>query len=235
MRIVALSQITSIPGFYEPFSSLSHLLGAVVFAGLSIPLLRRAAGDKGRVISLGIFCIGTVLLLTISGTYHLLEPDGLSRRIMRLIDHAAIFFLIACSFTPGHVILFRGWARWGMLALIWSIAVAGITLKTIYFDSISPSLGLAMYIGMGSIGLGSVYALWRRLGFDYVRPLLWGGIAYAVGGMMEVMRWPVVVSGVVQSHEVFHVAVLIGLAFHWEFNFLIANLSVDQPQPDGTP
>lgn len=212
-----------IPGFSDPFSSLSHLIGAGIFFALSFVLIRRGAGDAGRVISLVIFSFGAVLLLSISGTYHLLPVNGKPREVMQVLDHAAIFILIACSFTPIHYILFRGWGRWGVLALIWTIAITAITLKTMYFKTMPDALSLSLYLGMGWIGLGSGIALWRRYGFHFVEPILWGGVAYSIGAVLEFLHWPVLIPGVVQWHEVFHVAVLVGLGFHWAFTYAIAD------------
>lgn len=215
--------VTPIPGFSEPFSSLSHLVGAGLFLLLSIFLVRRGRGDTGRVVSLIIFCFGSVLLLSISGVYHLVDPSGEARRVLQVLDHACIFILIACSFTPIHYIMFRGWGRWGVLALVWTFAVSAITLKTIYFYSMPNALGLSLYLGMGWIGLGSGLALWRRYGYHFVEPILYGGVAYSIGAVLEYLQWPVLVPGVVQWHEVFHVAVLIGLGFHWAFAYAIAD------------
>jgi predicted membrane channel-forming protein YqfA (hemolysin III family) len=66
----------SIPGFSEPFSSLSHLLGAGIFAVLGIVLLRRGRGSTSRLVTLGIFVVCCVFLLSMSGVYHLLTPAG---------------------------------------------------------------------------------------------------------------------------------------------------------------
>lgn len=218
-----MGETISIPGFAEPFSSLSHLLGALFFAVLSIPLLWRGRGNVARTTSLLVFCLGAVFLLSVSGVYHLLDPNGNARPIMRRLDHAAIFVLIACSFVPGHVILFRGWRRWGILAIVWTYAVVAITVKVLYFDQIPPRLGLAMYLAMGWIGLYSGTALYRRFGFTFILPIFWGGVAYTVGAVLESLHWPVLVPGVVQWHEVFHVAVLLGLGFHWAFVYQIAD------------
>jgi channel protein (hemolysin III family) len=217
----------SIPGFADPFSSLSHLTGATLFALLSIFLLRRAAtnpdGGRARIASLAVFCLGSVLLLSISGVYHLLDPQGTPRRVLKVLDHACIFVLIACSFTPPHVILFRGVGRWGMLLLVWAFAVTAISLKIVYFNSMPEALSLALYLGMGWLGLVSGSALWRRYGFAFVEPILWGGVAYSIGAVLDFLAWPVLIPGIVQWHEVFHVAVLIGLGFHWSFAWAIAD------------
>ena len=144
-----MQSIYPIPGFAEPFSSLSHLLGAGVFLVLSPFLFRRGLGCNLRTSGLAIFAFGTVFLLSMSGTYHLLDDGGTARRVMRMLDHAAIFVLIACSFTPIHIILFRGWGRWGVLALVWGFAVTAITMKMVYFDTMPQAVGLSLYLGMG--------------------------------------------------------------------------------------
>jgi channel protein (hemolysin III family) len=218
-----MPNMISIPGFADPFSSLSHLLGAGLFAVLSIFLLRRGRGEPLRVISLAIFCAGTVLLLSVSGITHLIGKQGLGHSVLQRLDHAAIFILIACSFTPIHIILFRGKQRWVVVTVVWSIAVLGILLKTIYFESIPPRVGTAIYIAMGWIGVLSWLAVARKYGFDFAQPILWGGIAYTIGGLLDSLHWPILVSGVVQWHEIFHIAVLIGLGCHWAFVYSIAN------------
>jgi len=184
------------------------------------------------VASLAVFVFGSVLLLSTSGVYHLLDPSGTPRRVMRVLDHAVIFILIACSFTPPHVILFRGPGRWGMLLLIWAFAVVAITLKSVYFYYMPDWLGTALYIGMGWIGLASGIVLAKRYGFNFVAPLFWGGVAYSVGAVLDILRWPILVPGVIQWHEVFHVAVLVGLAFHWAFIYGMAD---GRLAPDGAP
>ena len=65
--------------------------------------------------------------------------------------------------------------------------------------------------------------LWSRFGYDFVWPLVWGGIAYTGGGVMEFMRWPVLVPGVLGPHELFHFWVLAGVGLHWVFMFRIAS------------
>jgi channel protein (hemolysin III family) len=220
---VAMPTLTAIPGFAEPFSSLSHLLGAGVFLCLGVFLIRQGRGDALRVASLSLFVFGSVLLLSISGVYHLLDLNGSPRRVLHVLDHAAIFILIACTFTPVHIILFRGWGRWGMLTLVWGFAYAAITLKILYFDTMPQIVGLSLYLIMGWLGTYTGLSIWRRFGFHFMEPILWGGIAYSIGAVLEFLRWPVLWPGVVQWHEVFHVAVLIGLGFHWSFVYTIAD------------
>src|SRR4029078_8117063 len=130
-----------------------------------------------RLFSLAVFAFGAVFLLSISGVYHLLDPAGEPRHVLKILDHAAIFVLIVASCTPVHVILFRGVGRWGMLLLIWTFAAVAITVKSVFFDSMPDGIGTALYLGMGWIGLASGLALLRRFSFAFVAPILWGGVA----------------------------------------------------------
>jgi len=213
----------SIPGFSDPVSSLSHLAAAVVFAGLSGFLVARGRGDARRVISLAVFAFSCVLLLSLSGVYHLLSPGTAARGVLMRLDHAAIFVLIAGSFTPVHVILLR--RRWHghLLAWIWGAAIAGLTLKTIYFDTVPAWLGLLLYLGLGWLGLISTIALARSFGVRFVLPLVWGALAYTFGAVADFANWPVLVAGVVGPHEVFHLAVVAGVSLHWAFIYGIAD------------
>src|SRR6185295_20171300 len=207
----------SIPGFSDPVSSLTHLTAAVVFAILGPFLVARGSGGALRVISLAVFALACVLLLSLSGVYHLLTPGTAARGVLLRLDHAAIFVLIAGSFTPVHAILLH--ERWQhyVLAGIWSAALAGLVLKTAYFDATPPWLGLLMYLGLGWMGVISAAAMARRFGVRFVLPLVWGALAYTIGALADFLQWPVLVAGVVGPHELFHLAVLAGIAFHWAF------------------
>ncbi len=226
MIVFAALRTIAIPGFADPFSSLSHLLGAVVFAVLAVALVLRGLRarhedgwrpGRGHVGSLVVFAVSAVLLLTMSGVFHLLGPGGAARAVMQRLDHAAIFVLIAGTFTPTHAILFRGVWRWGMLLLVWTLAAVGVILKTIYFTQVSQIVGLTAYIGMGWIGLASMILIARRYGKRVVMPLVLGGLAYTAGGIVDGLNAPVLIAGVFGSHEFFHVFVLLGLSLHWWF------------------
>ncbi len=214
----------NLPGFHDPISSLSHLLGAVIFALLTPALLRRGRGDPTRVAFLGLYAFSCVFLLSMSAAYHML-PRGNGRSVMERLDHSAIFVLIAGTFTPAHGILFRGLARWGPLLLIWGAAITGITLKTIFFSSVAEGLGLSFYLSLGWVGALSAVVLWRRFGLGLIAPLLWGALAYTVGSVLEFLsyRWLWLVPGVLGPHELFHLAVLVGAGCHWYFVWSFAD------------
>lgn len=208
------SQLYPLPGIQDPFSTFTHLVGAVVFLVLGIRLVRHGGFHWGHKLGLAVFSFAAVFLLSMSGVYHLL-PYGAARDVFVRLDHAAIFVLIAASFTPIHAIVCRGWWRWGMLTLIWSMAITALVLKMVFFDTVPEWAGLVMYLGLGWMGLLSGVGLVRQYGLHHVRWVFWGGVAYTVGATLEFIQPPMLVPGVIGGHELFHVAVLAGIGFHW--------------------
>jgi channel protein (hemolysin III family) len=160
---------------------------------------------------------------------------------MQVLDHAAIFVLIAGTFTPLAILLFQGRSRWGILLVIWTAAINGVTLKTIFFDDVPEGLSVSLYLAMGWFGIVAGSALWRRYGFRFIQQLIWGALAYTVGAVVDYLRWPVLVPGVVGPHELFHLLVLAGIGFHWSFVYRCAGAlpetapaPVPEEQDDGT-
>ena len=215
-----------IPGFSDPFSAITHLLAALVFFAFGLRLLLQARGNLVRLITVGVYVFSVVFLLSMSGVFHLLEPGSVGRAVLQRLDHAGIFILIAGTFTPVHALMFRGFWSWGFLLLIWMLAISGLTLKTIFFHDLAEWMGLLFYLGLGWLGIVSGYLTHRLHGFDVIKPLIYGALAYTVGAVMEFMRWPVLIDGVIGAHELFHIAVIAGIAWHWLF---VRNI-LKQPQ-----
>jgi channel protein (hemolysin III family) len=188
----------------------------VLFAALTLLLLRRTAGQRlvgASILTLG---IASVFLLSMSGTYHLLSP-GAGRQVLDRLDVGAIFFLVAGTYTPVHIIVFRGLARWGPLVLIWSAAITGAALRTVFFGSLPAEAGTGLFLVLGWAGVVSGIVLWRSYGYACVQGLLAGGIAYTAGALVLTLGWPTLIPRVVGPHELWHLAVLGGLSLHWSF------------------
>jgi len=200
----------------DPVSAFTHFAGAIVFAAAGVLLLRRAQPHWRRW-PLGIFSVTAVVLLLASFTFHAMPSGTPARDIAQRLDHAAIFTLIAGTFTPIQCILFRGVLRWGMLAFVWTAAIAGLTLKVIFFDAVPEALGVSAYLALGWVGVISMAVIFRRSSARFVSPLVIGGLAYSVGAVCEFTSQPTLIAGVFGSHEMFHVAVLVGLGCHWMF------------------
>ncbi|MBK25682.1 MAG: DNA-binding protein [Halobacteriovorax sp.] len=212
-------EITPIPGFSEPFSSITHLLGAVFFLVGGFYLGIKGRGNTKRQVGLGIYSFSLVFLFSMSGVYHLLEPGLMPRHVLRHLDHAGIWILIAGTFTPMHIILFRGVKRWGVLLPVWIMAITGLTLEMVFFNNIPEWLVLSFFLFLGWVGVISIWMFKKYYPEKKYRLIGIGGVAYSLGAVMEFTRWPILWSGVIGPHEIFHIFVLIGAGSHWLFIF----------------
>lgn len=212
-------QVHSLPGFHEPFSAISHLLGAVVFAVLGVKLLRAARGSRARVVLFGIYAFCGVFLLSMSGVFHMLPEGSTGRAVLGRLDHAGIFALIAGTHTPVQGLFFRGVARWGPLVLMWAAVATGVTLFSVFYHDLPRGLPTSIYLLIGWIAGVSGAIVWRRFGTAQVRLLLGGGVAYSVGAILLGLEWPTLMPGVFGPHELWHVAVLVAMGMHWRFLF----------------
>ena len=220
--MTASIDVDSLLCFRELFSSFSHLIAAVVFTGMTGLLIRRGRGDFGRVVALAVFGFTSVLLLVMSSLYHMHWP-GSGRDVMERMDVAAIFALIAGTFTPTFTILYRGPTRLLLLVVVWGAAILGMTFRILYFNSTSGWFGTGLFLAFGWIGALSALNLWKRYSFSLIEPLVWGGVAYSCGAVLLQLHWPILIPRVLGPHELWHVAVLIGLSCHWFFIWHIAD------------
>jgi channel protein (hemolysin III family) len=222
-------QVYPLPGLEEPVGSLTHLVGALIFTALLVPLVRRGRGDALRVGLLTVYGFSCVFLLAMSGIYHMMPEGTADRAAMGRMDRAAIFILIAGTHTPVQGIFFRGLARWGVIAVMWGLALTGIILFTAFFEQMTSGLVTAVYILLGWVAGSAGLILWQRLGTAEIVLLLGGGIIYSAGAILMGLEWPIVIPGVVGPHEVWHFAVLTAMAMHWVFLFKNARQDMDPP------
>jgi channel protein (hemolysin III family) len=208
-----MSSVAAIPGFFEPFGSMLHLLAAGVAAVVGTGLAR-AGRDRSERVALAIFAAAAVVLLSLSGTYHTLEASTPARLVLQRLDHAAIWLLIAATFTGLHGLAFRGPWRWAFLGAVWTAAITALVIEAVFFEALPAWVALSFYLALGWLGLVSGVMLWRRR-VAAVRPLVAGGLAYSVGAVYDFAEAPALLNGVIAAHEVFHVAVVAGLAFHF--------------------
>ena len=218
-----MHDICTIPiaGIREPFCSLSHIVGASIFAAFALILVQRGRGNWARTVSLSVMAFASVQMLVLSSTYHMLWP-GPMREIMLRADVAGIFLLIAGCITPVHVILFRGAARWAPLLLVWTLAVVGLVLRMIFFNHMPGFVGIAIFLVFGWGGAITATVLWWKYGWGFVCPAVMAGVAYTLGALALLLHYPVLIHGIVGPHELWHLAVLSGLGLHWRFVFKFA-------------
>jgi channel protein (hemolysin III family) len=217
VQLIPGDVVRAIPGFCQPVSSLSHLAAAAVAVVAGVPLIRLARGCPNRVSSVAIYVFCVITTLGISGAYHSLDRGCTARAVMQRMDHFAIWLLIAGTFTAVHGIMFSGVWRRGVLIFIWSYVAVAMLLQALWFRVFSSTAGLVLYLGLGWIGIFSVVKLGRQLGFAVVRPLWYAGVAYSAGAILEAVGHPVLIARWIRPHEIFHVAVIAGVALHWTF------------------
>ncbi len=193
----------------EIANSVSHgvgLLAAVVAAPVLIVAAVQRGGATG-VIGASVFAFTVVVLYSASMLYHALPPNR-AKRVFQVLDHSAIFLLIAGTYTPFTLGVLRGAWGWSLLGLVWSLALGGVILKGISGIR-HPRLSLGLYLAMGWIVLIAVKPLWLLMPAEGLFWLVSGGIAYPAGVAFFVAE------RVRYSHFVWHLFVLAGTACHF--------------------
>jgi len=202
-------------GLHDPISAWSHLLAAAGFFVAAFFLFYKGRGSMLRLTSFGLYTFALVFLFSMSGTYHLLPYHTTGRDVLQVLDHAAIWILIAGTFIPIHTLMFRGPKRWGVLALVWVITIPGVILTTVFFSTLPEYVSLTLYLGLGWIGILSAYFIVKDFGKEEVKYLFLGGVAYTIGAVLEFLRWPTLFGGVLNAHDFFHFFVILGASLHW--------------------
>jgi len=193
----------------EIANSVSHAVGLLA-AVVAIPVLVLSAvrrGDAAGIVGASVFAATMVLLYLTSTLYHAL-PRNRAKRVFRVLDHGAIFLLIAGTYTPFTLGVLRGTWGWTLFGLVWGLAAAGVVLKAMGGVRY-PILSTCLYLGMGWLVLIAVRPLWLRMPPAGLLWLLAGGLAYTAGVAFfaaERIRY---------SHFVWHLFVLAGTACHF--------------------
>ena len=193
----------------EIANSASHAVGlvAALAAGpfLVVQAVRR--GGTGTIVGASVFAATMVLLYLASTLYHAL-PRNRAKRVFKVIDHGAIFLLIAGTYTPFTLGVLRGAWGWTLFGLVWGLATVGIVLKAVGRLQ-QRMLSTLLYLGMGWLILIAVRPLWLRVPLSGLLWLLLGGIAYTAGLAFFAAK------GVRYSHFVWHLFVLAGTTCHF--------------------
>ena len=192
----------------EIANSLSHGVGFLL-AIAAVPVLVITAvrsGGPAFVTGASIFGVTLVLLYLASTVYHALPPSR-AKRIARLVDHGAIFLLIAGTYTPFTLGVLRGGWGWSIFGVIWALCLAGIGIKLVGGIRY-PRVSLALYLSAGWMVLVAVKPLLDAVPPEGIAWLLAGGAAYTLGAVFYVFdRIP-------YCHFVWHLCVMTGSACH---------------------
>jgi channel protein (hemolysin III family) len=210
-------ETNAILGFQDPVDSWTHLLGAVTVGVLLLILFKKEGIGRKHPLPILIFGFSCIFLLSMSGVYHLLPKDTTARYVLRILDHAGIFLLIAGTIIAIHLVLFSGLMKWGVIVIASVIATLGITLGSIFFNELPSYMTHTVFLAFGWLGLVSGIGVWKLKESISIKYLVYGGLAYTIGAIIDWIGFPVLVHGYIGAHQLFHFAVLIGVAFHWIF------------------
>jgi hemolysin III len=192
----------------EAANAATHGMGVVLSlaGGATLIVMAALAGSPWKVVGVAVFTAALVALYSASTGYHLARAERLKERL-KVLDHAAIYLLIAGTYTPFTLDALRGPWGWTLFGVIWGLAVAGVVFK-LFFTGRLPRLSTAIYVSMGWLVLLAAGPLVRQL---EPRTLVWlvaGGIAYTAGTAFYHSR------RIPYGHTVWHLFVLTGSLCH---------------------
>ena len=193
----------------EIVNSVTHGLGLALSAGGLVVLVALAAlrGTPRHVVSVSIYGATLVLLYAASTLYHAFRSPRV-KRVFKVLDHSAIYLLIAGTYTPFTLVVLRGPWGWTLFGLVWGLAVAGIVFKTFFVDHFVIASTI-VYVAMGwlvVIAIKPVMAMVPKGGLLW---LLAGGLSYTIGvAFFAARRLP-------YGHAIWHLFVLGGSISHY--------------------
>ena len=197
----------------EIFNMVSHIVGGV--AGIVTIVLCSVfgviRGNAYGVVSGVLFGVSMIFLYTMSSLYHGLKPNSNSKKVFQILDHCAIFILIAGSYTPFALCTLREYSTalgWVIFGVIWGFAILGITLNAIDLKKYKV-FSMICYLAMGWCIIVRGDLLPKLLGINGFTLLLAGGIVYTIGAILY---------GIGKKHKyvhsVFHLSVFLGNLLH---------------------
>jgi hemolysin III len=198
----------------EPVNGLSHLLAALLAIAGVVALLIVGRSTIDKEISLLIYGCTLVLLFSASATYHLVQASPRAMAALRKLDHAAIYLLIAGTYTPFCYNMFSGFWKWGLLATVWSLALVGLIVK-VFIMRTPRWLNAGLYLLLGWSVILGLQEMLAVLPAGALVCLATGGILYTVGAVIYITKVPDFIPGKFGFHEVWHIFVMLGALAHF--------------------
>ena len=193
----------------EIANSVSHGVGLLAAMAAAPFLIMDAVrrGPAAAVIGASVFAFTVGLLYLVSVLYHAL-PRNRAKRILQMLDHSAIYLLIAGTYTPFTLGVLRGAWGWSLLGIVWSLALLGVVFKATSGVR-HPRFSLGLYLAMGWVILVAIKPLWLLMPTAGLVWLFLGGVAYTAGVPFFAAK------RLRYSHFVWHLFVLAGTVCHF--------------------
>jgi hemolysin III len=205
----------------EPVNSITHWAGAACALIGLVALLIVGWSTPAKTISLMIYGLSLIAMFSASATYHMVRVKDKALEIFRKIDHSAIYLLIAGTYTPFCVNAFEGFWKWGMLSIIWSLALVGIIVKVFYIRA-PRWLNAGIYVLMGWLSISAIGQMLAALPAWVTGWLITGGVIYTLGAIVYITKIFNFKPGVFGFHEIWHIFVMLAAAAHFVAVFGVA-------------
>jgi hemolysin III len=204
----------SLESFSKPvFRGVSH--GLAFFVALPLCVVLGLLAETARATAAAVvFGISVAVMFGASALYHRVAWSPERRRVMRRIDHAGIYGLIAGTYTPFGLLVLDGPWRVGVLAVVWSGAVVAIVIR-VTWDDAPRWLAAVIAVGLGWVAVVAFPQLLEGAGLSVVALALAGGLCYTLGAIVYATKRPDPFPLVFGFHEVFHVLVIAAVAFQY--------------------
>lgn len=195
----------------------SHAVAVPVAMAATAVLAVLSRGDRVRQAGLLVYGIASVLLFTGSAAYHLGGRTRRLRSVLRRLDHANIFVLVAATYTPVSLAVLGGGWRIAILGAVWTLAGVGIATIALPGWEIPRGLRAGAYVGQGLVGIAAAPVIVAAVGWASLGLLLGGGALYILGAAVYSLRRPRLWPRVFGYHEVFHLLVVAANALFYVF------------------
>ncbi len=184
-------------------------------------LLQRAWSRPAAMIGALIFGVALAFMYTVSSLYHSIPWSDAWKMRLQKLDHSMIYLVVAGTFTPIAIAALDGASLAVGLTLLWALAGAGILFKA-FLPEVKTGLSVALQLIMGWLAVIWMPQIYVELGLGAVLLIAVGGLCYTVGAVIFTMRKPRLFPRVFSHHEVFHLLVVAGSAFHFAAILLYA-------------
>jgi hemolysin III len=193
----------------ELANSITHGIGLVLsVAGFAVLLVFAILrGGALQIASCAVYGSTLVCVYAASTLYHAL-PSPRMKRALKILDHCAIYLLIAGTYTPFTLVTLRGGWGWSLFAIVWALAMAGIVFKVWFIDHF-PILSTVLYLAMGWIAVVAIKPLLSSIPAHGLYWLVAGGVLYSIGVAFFAAR------RLRFGHAIWHVFVIAGSACHY--------------------
>lgn len=200
--------------FREPVNAVTHLVAAALSMIGMLFLIFFGWGSTQKIWMFIIYGLSLVLMFIASGVYHMVNAKESILLKLRKFDHSAIYLLIAGTYTPICLYFFKGFWQTGLIIIVWSFAIIGITIK-LFIIKAPRWVTAGVYLIMGWLAIMGVQEIIQRMPPASITWLVLGGLFYTIGAIIYITKRMDFYPGIFGFHEVWHIFVMLGAFCHY--------------------